>query len=116
MSNPLANKIIDFYVDGKYIGSNFTDANGIAKYSYLITNAGNHIIKSIFKGDNYTNQSNGTGVGFFTPGKTHLEIGAIDDKVGDTVDLVAKLTDINGKPLANKNLIFMSMESTLVHL
>ncbi|MGL4670435.1 MAG: hypothetical protein ACRCVG_07600 [Methanobacteriaceae archaeon] len=105
-ANPLPNKTIDFYVDGKYVGSNVTSENGIARYNYIISSAGNHTISAIFKGDMYADPSNGTGNGKFTQGKTNLEIAKIKGKIGDVVYLVAKLTDKNSKPLSNKKIRF----------
>lgn len=56
--NPLANKIIDFYINGKYIGSNETDKNGIAKITYTFNNSGTYIITTKYNGNELYYESN----------------------------------------------------------
>jgi len=50
-SAPIANAVIDFYVDGNYVGSALTNSSGVAQLNYTIPNAfspGNHTINAEF--------------------------------------------------------------------
>ena len=44
----VSNQEIEFYVDGNFVGSNFTDDFGVSTYSFNLTNASK--VKAIFKG------------------------------------------------------------------
>jgi uncharacterized repeat protein (TIGR01451 family) len=59
--NPIASKMIDFYLDGKYIGQSLTDGDGIAKFDYTQENpfeAEYYLLRGSFKGDNENTYSN----------------------------------------------------------
>ncbi|MDR2966612.1 MAG: Ig-like domain repeat protein [Methanobacteriaceae archaeon] len=46
--NILVNAVINFYINGKHIGSAVTDSNGVATISYRFTSSGTHNITTIF--------------------------------------------------------------------
>lgn len=57
--NYIINEIIDFYVDGKLVGSNITNNKGIATLYYISNQIGNFTLKAEFKGNNiYLNSKN----------------------------------------------------------
>ena len=50
-NNPIANAVIDFYVDGNFVGGAVTNASGVAQLNYTIPNSftvGNHTINAEF--------------------------------------------------------------------
>lgn len=55
---PIYNKTIEFWVNGIHIGSNKTDANGLAIYHYIFDKEGVFDIQAIFSGDeSYSNST-----------------------------------------------------------
>jgi len=49
--NPVANAVVDFYINGIYVGSSITDVNGVATLNHVFT-AGTHSIASKYEGNN----------------------------------------------------------------
>lgn len=59
--NPLSNKTIKFYLNGKYIGKSLTNENGVAELNYTKNNPfkpANYLIFALFNGDEEYNYSN----------------------------------------------------------
>lgn len=47
-NNPLANKSVDFYVDGAFVGTVLTDENGVAEMPYVVSNYGTTTYSVVF--------------------------------------------------------------------
>jgi len=108
--NPVANQIIDFFVDGVYIGSGITDENGSARINHTFNKAGNpkltvtHILPSTYGLNDPISASKNTKVNKI-PSKITISVPE-EIKVGETVTLESKLTDENGNPIANATVDF----------
>ena len=94
--NSIANATVDFYVDGKKVGSAVTDENGIAILNYTFTKAGNYNVQAKYAGNDTCLPSNAT---------TQTKVSKIKTKL--TVDIngnefTVTLTDEDGNPLAGK--------------
>ena len=57
----LADKTVEFTVNGTSAGSTTTDSNGIATLQYQLTSTGDFTLEAIFAGDNNYQNSNNTG-------------------------------------------------------
>ncbi|WP_409199396.1 Ig-like domain repeat protein [Methanobrevibacter sp. DSM 116169] len=103
--NPLANKTIDFYLDGKKIGSNITNDKGIATLEYTFEDEGKYNVTTEFTGDNlyYGSEAVNQTVVAKIPTITTVEV---PEKIipGATEEITITLTDEDGNPLANKTL------------
>ncbi|MDR0913141.1 MAG: hypothetical protein LBM96_11170, partial [Methanobrevibacter sp.] len=56
--NCLNGGIVDFYINGEFIGSNVTDSNGIAIFDYVVNFTGDYNLTVVFIGNNnYNNRS-----------------------------------------------------------
>ncbi|MFA5805875.1 MAG: T9SS type A sorting domain-containing protein [Melioribacteraceae bacterium] len=114
-------------VDNKYIGSGLTDANGVATIAYTIPqdsvsssmkapqDSVTHTIKAEFAGDAFYSAQSGTGKLTVVRHVTSLSVPAQSGIFGQTVTLVATLTDNdnNGKGIPNQVLQF-SLKGILV--
>ncbi len=104
----LADKIVNFLVDGSIVGSGTTDASGLAFYDYIGSLAGGvHSIAAQFAGDtNYTSSSdtNVTGLNV-TPASTSMAVNPVTAVYGGTAHLTATLS--SGSPLPNKTITFL---------
>ncbi|UTB32435.1 MAG: Ig-like domain repeat protein [Methanobacterium sp. ERen5] len=106
--NPLANKPITFRIKNTIVGSALTDSNGKANLSYNLTQTqGTYNLEATFYGDG-TSYDNCVGSGNLVvdPKETVLTVNNITSYYGTDTDLTAKLTDIYGMPLVNKNVTF----------
>ncbi|WP_409199297.1 Ig-like domain-containing protein [Methanobrevibacter sp. DSM 116169] len=104
--NPLEGKLVKFYIDGEYIGSNHTNSEGIAIFNYISNKTGNFTIFVEFEGDETYLASNNTGILSITsvPDKkpTTIETNNVTGEVNKTVELKAELLDESGNPLEGK--------------
>lgn len=105
--NLLADAEIHFYVNGNYIGSSITDANGIAIKSYTIKSSGVHNITTNYLGNNTHHGSSATSLlnirtdlAILPTIKTELKITVNGDKVS------ARLTDIMGRAIKGLKIDF----------
>ncbi len=104
-SSPLAAQNIIFLVDGTVIGSNSTNAGGIAVYNYIITlNPGDHAIEAQFTDDNYYLNSNGSN-NLTVIGGTVLVFDDVIGVIGQNVNLTATLSS-NGTLLTGRTIYF----------
>ncbi|PKL66408.1 MAG: hypothetical protein CVV28_11045 [Methanobacteriales archaeon HGW-Methanobacteriales-1] len=90
----VAGKIINFYVNGNYIGQNTTDNNGLATYNYQITqNIGTYTINATFNATTQYEPSNGTNTLTVNSTPTNLTIDVASGYKGDNTILTATLWD-----------------------
>ena len=107
---PLADVLIDFYVNGAYLGNALTDASGLSIMSYPITQgAGIYPIMAQFTGNDTYSASNGVNnltVDFIPTSITSVTNPALSN-YGDLIVLTANLTEtIFGGALGGKNVYF----------
>ncbi|RBQ23192.1 hypothetical protein ALNOE001_11140 [Candidatus Methanobinarius endosymbioticus] len=97
---PMANKTIDFYINGIYIGSAVADQNGVVKLNYTFKKAGNYQIFTKFNeietqyGSNATNHTQ------------VVKLPTITEIVVEGNKITVILTDEYGNLLKNKEIIF----------
>ncbi|MDL2247050.1 Ig-like domain repeat protein, partial [Methanobrevibacter sp. OttesenSCG-928-K11] len=105
--NPMDNQTIDFFVDGKYVGSNVTDKDGKAVFEYTFDTSGDFNVSTKFNetltyyGSNANNKTKV--VKTLTNNVVILPEEII---VGDTVTIESILTDKDGKPMVNETIDF----------
>jgi hypothetical protein len=97
--NPIANATVDFYVNGKKVGSAITDSNGIAKLNYTVKKSGNYNITAKYSGDSTYLSSNATNKTTVFKIKTITTI----DKDGDKI--IVTVTDEDGNPIEGKKVV-----------
>ncbi|PKL66939.1 MAG: hypothetical protein CVV28_08700, partial [Methanobacteriales archaeon HGW-Methanobacteriales-1] len=107
---PLENVLIDFYVNGAYLGNSATDVNGLAVMNYYIfQGAGIYQIFAQFVGNDTYSASNGANnltVDFIPTNTTAVTNPAITN-YKDSIVLTANLTEtIFGGPLSGKTIYF----------
>lgn len=105
---PVSGKMVDFTVNGVYVGSDETDASGIATIPYTIglTN-GSYQILAEFAGDSGYTTSSGTNDLVVNLIPTSLAVNPLSGYYNDAVNLIATLTDThNNVPLAGKQVNF----------
>jgi hypothetical protein len=113
---PLAGKTVDLKLDGTSIGTDDTDASGVATVAYLIpngTDVGDHAIGADFAGDaNYEGTSGA--------GTLHVNVNTTlvaDDKsgmMGETVALSATLTRADDNDAVPGKSLAFSVDGTAV--
>ncbi|MBP2044857.1 beta strand repeat-containing protein [Methanobacterium aggregans] len=90
----VAGETVDFYVNGVYVGQGTTDANGVARYTYSITqNVGTYTINATFNATTQYEPSNGTNTLTVDATPTSLTVGAASGYKGDNTTLIAILWD-----------------------
>jgi predicted outer membrane repeat protein len=102
-------QIIDFYVNGAYVGQGTTDSNGIATCNYnIIQNVGTYTINATFNTTTQYEPSNGTNTLTVNATPTSLTVDNVTGNRGADVTLKATLTDtahnvaISGKSVTFK--------------
>ncbi|WP_067260195.1 right-handed parallel beta-helix repeat-containing protein [Methanobrevibacter cuticularis] len=102
----IANKTVEFWINGLLIGTNKTNENGIAKYYYTPTKSGifNFLVK--FNEDSDYATSNASSNITIAEQNPKLEVYKTEGKIGEVLKLKAKLVDENGKPLKDKTVYF----------
>ena len=107
MGNPIYNKQVMFYVDGKNVGSAITDKNGIAKLNYKVSQKGGKYIYTAVFNDTLGNKGTKTSSILFIP-QSELYVAMIANKsnvkVGDKFKI--KYTVINNGPNSAENVLF----------
>jgi len=103
--NPMVGETVDFYLNGGYIGSNITDVNGIAQFSYTFNNIGTFTYYTYFSATgNYTDTNSstarrGSGNGTINIfGTLTITVDNITAKFKDDVVLNATVIDQDGNP------------------
>ena len=112
--NSLVSKLVDFFVDGTFVGSDDTNVNGLAVLIHPITETvGQHTILARFNEENDFFGSEDTAI--LTVNKIVTNILATDSTgtIGGSAVLSATLTDANGNSLMNKIVEFL-VDGTLV--
>ena len=85
---------VDFYVNGAYVGQGTTDSNGIATYTYNITqNTGTYTINATFNTTTQYEPSNGTNTLTVDATPTSLTVNGASGYKGDSTTLTATLGD-----------------------
>ena len=106
----LADVLVDFYVNGAYLGNSLTDVNGVAVMNYYIAQgAGIYPIMAQFAGNDTYSASNGFNnltVDFIPTNLTGVTNPSISN-YSDLIVLTANLTEtIFGGPLSGKTIYF----------
>ncbi len=113
---PLAGKTVDIKVDGSSVGTDDTDASGVATVSYLIPDGmavGDHAIGAEFAGDANYEGTTGNGT-LHVNVNTTMTTADQSGMMGETVALSATLTrSDNADPVAGKTVAF-SVDGTAV--
>lgn len=113
-NQPLSGKYVKFFVNGTLVGTATTNSDGLATYSYIITqNSGSYTISATYTGDsNYAASYNTNNLQVnLTP--TAITTDPVTGYKGDKVNLTATLNDINASPLSGKTINFY-INGTLV--
>lgn len=106
-SEAVKNANITFKVNGVEVGSVLTNSEGKATLPYKVTQTmGTYNIEANYTGDNVYNNSTGNATLTVNVIKTVLTVQDITSKHGDSSNLTAKLTDINGTPVAGQKIDF----------
>ncbi|MCX6381037.1 MAG: Ig-like domain repeat protein, partial [Armatimonadetes bacterium] len=117
LSVALAQKAIDFSLDGIPVGTGISDASGKAIVTVgnpLAFLGGSHAIVASFAGDILLLPSQGNATLTVTPSDTTLTAGNVTGRVGDTKTLIATLKrNSNNKPMINKTVYFKSAGTLL---
>jgi protocatechuate 3,4-dioxygenase beta subunit len=93
-NNGVANVVADFYVNGTYVGSNVTNAEGMAILLYSFAVDGNFNYSAVFAGDgNYSASVSANGSINVTEGKLNITVGDVSGKYNETVELNASVLD-----------------------
>ena len=105
-ASPLEGEIVDFYIRSdtvwNKIGSDETDASGIASISHTPTDAGAFQIKAVYGGSTIYAESSDTEMLTVSLLTTTLNLDApTSARVEDTITLVATLKDEDGNPVAD---------------
>lgn len=107
LGNGLSKRKVTFYINGKKIGSNLTDKNGIVKLNYkVVEKGGRYVYTAVFEETlgNGAAQSSST---LFVP-RSELYITMISNKsnvrVGDKFKITYKL--VNNGPNSARNVVF----------
>jgi 5-hydroxyisourate hydrolase-like protein (transthyretin family) len=105
----LKDKLITFTVNGKEIGSNITNNDGMAVFNYNVTEiGGEYQIKSVFNGDNDYNPSKSSGILKVNPTPTILTMNPVNGLIDSVVDLTACLNDnVSNIPIGGKSIDFV---------
>ena len=104
--NPVIGMTVQLNINN-HILTGTTNENGIVSFDYTSTdNAGNYTSYASFDGDNQYLASTGKGTFKVSKQPSTIEVPNVSGKHGDTVKLVGILTDKNGNPITNKELIF----------
>ncbi|UTB32410.1 MAG: Ig-like domain repeat protein [Methanobacterium sp. ERen5] len=102
----LSIKNLMFFKDPVDVGSSVTDSNGIATINYNVTDIDGGVIYATFDGDNTYGGSKNYGKLNNEPPNTHLNMDNITSFHAMPVNLTAKLTDKDGKPIPDKTINF----------
>ena len=110
-NQPISDALLDFYLNGSYLGSAMTDINGLATvpYYYISQGAGIYQILVQFIGDTATTYSGSSGTNNLTVNLIPTSITVTNPAsgyYGDQVDLTATLTDSNSQPIIGTNVYF----------
>ncbi|MDR3063872.1 MAG: Ig-like domain-containing protein [Methanobrevibacter sp.] len=106
--NPIANKSISFYQNGKLIGSNITNEDGIAKLYFIVkpkTTIGKCKINCIFQGDESTNESESLNktISILKPNsKLVFSFSPVPTYTDDKISFSGKLTYANKEAINGK--------------
>ncbi len=107
----LAKQTVSFLVDGTKVGDATTDDKGNAIFAYALDDTltpGTHTLEADFAATDHYNASTATGTLTAKVTATKLTVVAASGKVGETVNLTAKLKrSTDGKGLAGKPLHFL---------
>ena len=105
---PLEDKTIQFSVNGIPVGTAKTNAQGIAKYAYTITeNFGTYTILAQFLEDTTYAATNNTNNLNIARTPTAIVVNPANGVKGDIIDLIATLTDTHiNLPLEDKTIQF----------
>ena len=105
--NLISGQPIYFYIDNAVAGSAFTDANGIATLPYAITQSlGSHNVVAKYVIGTYISASQGTNTLQVNIMPTNLVVKSAAGLEDSFINLVATLTDTNGKAIADKTVQF----------
>ncbi|MCL2688028.1 MAG: Ig-like domain-containing protein, partial [Methanobrevibacter sp.] len=104
--NPLEGKIVNFYVNGSFVGNNTTDINGVARYSYVFNTSGTLTYHAVFEDDGNYTYSNTSALVNIAGLNTNIAPNNITGIIYSSVELLATLTS-SGSPLANQTVFFI---------
>ena len=107
-NRPGSNAIVNFYVNGVYVGQGTTDTNGKATYNYNITqNTGTYTINATFNATTQYVSSNGANTLIVNATPTSLTVNAASGYKGDNTTLTATLWDTaHNKAITGENVDF----------
>jgi len=107
-NNNLSGKTINFYINGTLVGTGTTNTDGLASYSYTLTQtSGNYIFMAVFEQNGAFETSNSTNYLLVNLIPTQIAINTVTGRNGDNVNLTASLTDThNSLVLAGRQIIF----------
>jgi hypothetical protein len=105
---PVNGRTIDFFINGTNVGSNTTDINGIATFSYtIVENIGDYVLSTVFNGDEQFGASNGTTILSVNATPTTIVIENVTTNKGQNVVLNATLWDTyRNQTIAGQNITF----------
>ncbi len=105
--NPLNNQIINYYINGIFLGSATTNSNAIASYLYTVTqNTGNYTITAMFTENSIYNAANNTNNIQVKLKPTSITVPSKIGYAGENIDLTAFLRDYNGLGVIGKPINF----------
>ncbi|MCL2115283.1 MAG: Ig-like domain repeat protein, partial [Methanobrevibacter sp.] len=99
---PVATNTVDFYVNGAYIGSNVTNANGRVFLSFIPISLGNHLIEARYNGSSTYESSNGSIIIEVTIMNSSIVIGSVTTKPFINTTIPITLRDEFGNPIVNE--------------
>ena len=105
---PVNGRSMDFFINGTKVGSNTTDINGIATFSYtIIENIGDYVLSAVFSGDEQFGASNGTSTLSVNATPTTIVMGNVTANKGQNVVLNATLWNTyRNQTIASQNITF----------
>jgi hypothetical protein len=108
MDQPMVNMWVNFTVNGKDLGGNFTNSDGVAVFSYNISEfKGEYPIQACFDDDEEYASSKDSRMLRVDPRSSKLSLNAAAGVTGAGVTLVACLNDsVSNNPISNKTINF----------
>ncbi|MDR0911406.1 MAG: hypothetical protein LBM96_02245, partial [Methanobrevibacter sp.] len=101
-NNPFGGVIVDFYLNGKLIGSNITDSNGIAIFNYVVGFVGGYNLTVGFVGNENYDGDSASVFGEFLKANSNIRVDFYPDgsKYGDRVVFNVTVFDVYGNSLS----------------
>ncbi|MCL2116220.1 MAG: Ig-like domain repeat protein, partial [Methanobrevibacter sp.] len=105
--NPIAGATIEFFVNEVNVGSNITDINGIAKYHHVLQISDYEYLANYTGNSTYNSNQSATASLVVNKINTILTVvGPVAANVGETVQLIANLTENLGNPVVGATIQF----------